>query len=137
MNTNIHKKIRRYLHQQTLVTALFVVVAISIIWNTIGVIQKNYTLQKDIAALEDEVELVELENQNIAYQIEYYKTDEFLELAARRKLNKAAKGEHVVYLPKSDTADQQLPKNQPSSSQQKPSSNVDQWIELLFNPQEN
>jgi hypothetical protein len=75
------------------------VVAGALMWNTVVAMQKNYRLQQKFNRLTAEVELQEIENQNLKYQITYLKTDGFLELAARDKFNKAAPGETLVYLP--------------------------------------
>ncbi len=126
------EKITNYIQKDLAVMALFGLVALSVIWNTVKIIQKNYTLQLDIGQLEGEVSLMDLENQNLAYQIEYYKTDEFLELEARRKFNLAATGEKVLYLPK-----QQVGANSASSSPStkkdtiRTKTNLDLWIEFF------
>lgn len=74
-------------------------VALGLGWNTVSAMQHNYKLQQQFSQLESEVELLDLENQNIKYNIEYLKTDSYLELAAREKFNKAAQGETMVNLP--------------------------------------
>ncbi len=83
------------------------IVAVALIWNTVGAMQTNYRLQRKFDKLTTEVELQQIENQNLKYQIAYLKTDAFLELAARDKFNKAAKGETLLYLPGSGEAERQ------------------------------
>jgi cell division protein FtsB len=97
--------IRQLLHPTNLSVYLFAIIAFSLTWSTAKVIQKNYSIQKDIAALEQENEVRELENQRLKYQITYYKSDAYLELEARRKLNKAGNGEKVIAFPRPTTAD--------------------------------
>lgn len=89
-----------------LIAALFV--ALGLGWNTVNAMQRNYYLQQKYNQLSAEVELQKIKNQNLRYNIEYLKTDEFLELAAREKFNKAAPGETLVYLP-SNGASQKAP----------------------------
>ncbi len=74
-------------------------IALALGWNTISAMQRNYSLQQKYDQLKAEVELQELQNQNLKYNITYLKTDDFLELAAREKFNKALPGESMVYLP--------------------------------------
>lgn len=85
-----------------LVAALLI--ALGLVWNTISAMQRNYRLQQKYDQLSAEIELQELENQNLRYNIEYLKTDDYKELAARDKFNKALPGEHMVYLPNNAAA---------------------------------
>lgn len=78
----------------------FGVVAILVSWSGMKSIQTNYELQKQISQLEQQNKVKELENANQKLRNEYYKTDEFLELAARRQFGKAAPGEKVYLVPK-------------------------------------
>lgn len=84
--------------------ALFL--ALGLGWNTVIAMQKNYRLQQKYDYLKAQVELQELQNQNLKYQIAYLKTDDYLELAAREKFNKAFEGEVLVYLPNNAVANQ-------------------------------
>ncbi len=103
---HIHRStIRQLLHPNNLSLYLFAVIAFSLTLSTAKVIQKNYSIQKDIAALEEENEVRELENQRLKYQISYYKSDAYLELEARRKLNKVGEGERVIAFPRPTDAD--------------------------------
>lgn len=81
-------------------------VALGLAWNTVGALQRNYRLQQKYDQLKAEVELAELQNQNLKYQIAYLKTDDYKELAAREKFNKALPGESMVYLPGNSDATQ-------------------------------
>ena len=81
-------------------------VALGLGWNTISAMQRNYHLQQKYDQLSAEVELNELQNQNLKYQIAYLKTDDYRELAAREKFNKALPGETMVYLPGNSSATQ-------------------------------
>lgn len=110
-----------------------VVIAVSLIWQTVGVVEKNYNLQKQVDRLEDEIAILELRNQRLGYDIEYFKTDEFLELAARSKFNKVAPGERMVVLPDKDYPEPVLPgQEQPSEPKPQYQENLDQWLYFLF-----
>lgn len=78
----------------------FGIVAILVSWSGIKSIQTNYELQKEISVQKQQNEVTALENENIRLRNEYYKTDEFLELAARRQFGLAAPGEKVYVVPK-------------------------------------
>lgn len=85
-----------------LVGALFL--ALGLGWNTISAMQRNYRLQQKYNQLKAEVDLAELQNENLRYNIAYLKTDDYKELAARDKFSKALPGENLVYLPNNAAA---------------------------------
>lgn len=74
-------------------------IGLALVWNTVTTMQSNYRLQQKFDNLKAEVDLQQLENQNLKFNIAYLKTDDYLELAARDKFNKATPGETMVYLP--------------------------------------
>lgn len=78
----------------------FGIVAVLVSWSGIKSIQTNYELQKQISELEQQNQVTKLENDNKKLENQYYQTDEFLELAARRQYGKASPGETVYLVPK-------------------------------------
>jgi cell division protein FtsB len=104
----------------------FCAIALLVAWSGLGAIQSNYVLQKQIARLQ-------LKNQ-------YYNTDQYLELQARRQFGRAAPGETLILVPKgvamSRTVD--LPAEEAESKEQpdpeKPTyqKNFEAWIEFFF-----
>lgn len=70
-------------------------------WSCVKAIQTNADLQKQIAVLEQQNEVKQLEAQNLELKNAYFNTDQYLELAARRQFGKAAPGEKVLIVPKS------------------------------------
>lgn len=79
---------------------VFTVLVLLVSWSGIGVIQANYELQKKIANLEQAVVLNELENSNLELRNQYYETDQYLELQARRQFGLATPGERLFIVPK-------------------------------------
>lgn len=80
---------------------VFGIVVLLVTWSGIGVIQTNYELQKKISALDQEVDLQKLENSNLQLRNQYFNTEQYLELQARRQFGKAAPGEKLLLVPKS------------------------------------
>ena len=78
----------------------FGVIALLVSWSGVNSIQANYELQKQISEISQQNTVAELENTNLKLRNEYLKTDQYLELAARRQFGKAAPGETVVNVPK-------------------------------------
>lgn len=131
MNSSFHKYFK--FNDFLLLSALLI--ALGLGWNTITAMQKNYRLQQKYDRLKAEVELNELENQNLKYNIAYLKTDDYLELAARDKFSKALPGETLVYLPGSGSA-KQAPVAKSTVKKTKPVSkgwrgNLQSWIKFL------
>ena len=116
-----------------IVMAVFGLLGLSLIWNTTRVIYRNYELQQQVDQLTAEIEVVEIENQNLTYNIEYYQTDSFLELEAREKFNKARPGEKLVLLPKDfSLPDQESSTPAETDDQPQYRSNFSAWWEFLF-----
>lgn len=79
--------------------AIFGIIALMVTWSGIKAVQTNYGLQKQISALQQQNEVAQLQNNNQQLQNEYYETDEFLDLSARRQFGLAAPGEKVLIVP--------------------------------------
>jgi cell division protein FtsB len=79
----------------------FGVIALLVTWSSVKVVETNYDLQKQISAMQQQNDVQQLTNNNLKLQNQYYNTNEYLELAARRHFNKAAPGETLVVVPKS------------------------------------
>ncbi|HJQ08310.1 MAG TPA: septum formation initiator family protein [Candidatus Saccharimonadales bacterium] len=79
---------------------LFLAVAMLVTWSGIKTIETNYGLQKQIAALEQQNEVKKLATENQKLQNDYYKTPQYLELAARQEFGLAAPGETVLIVPR-------------------------------------
>ena len=126
--------IKQITDSRNLVFIVFAVIAFSLSWSTVQVIQNNYDLQQKVDGLRDEISVLQLENKNLTLGIEYYKTDEFLELEARRKFNKVGAGEKVVVLPRDRFEEQTPAKTDSANAETNPdeSSNFSAWLDFLF-----
>ncbi len=102
----MQKQFHKYFSFNDLLLVGALLVALGLAWNTVSAMQRNYRLQQKHDQIKAEVELYELQNQNLKYNIAYLKTDDYLELAARDKFSKALPGEAMVYLPNSGAATQ-------------------------------
>ncbi|MEK9196594.1 MAG: septum formation initiator family protein [Patescibacteria group bacterium] len=77
----------------------FAVIAVLVAYNSIGVLQKNYELEKKISSLKQKNNVAKLENENQKLRNKYYESSEYLELTARRQLGKAKDGEKLYLVP--------------------------------------
>jgi len=78
----------------------FGVIALLVSWSMVQIIETNYELQQQIARLDQQNKVQELQNSNQSLRNQYYNTDEYLELQARRQFGKAAPGEKLVLVSK-------------------------------------
>lgn len=78
---------------------VLVIITLSVAWSSVKSIQKNYEIEKQITALTQEVEVLGQEAKNQALKNDYYKTDAFLELAARKYYGKGLPDEQFISVP--------------------------------------
>jgi len=121
---------------------LFVVVVLLISWSGVKAIQSNYTLQKQIAALQQQTEVQKLQNNNLKLQNEYYNSNQYLELSARQNFGLAAPGETELIVPK-DVAlahtvslpSKSAPADKPSDKQPTYQKNFEAWVDFFLHRQ--
>ena len=98
------------------------IVAMSRNWRLAEVLNKE---KKELELLSVEVEAAELEN-------EYYKTNEYQELMARKILDKKLSGENMVILPDNSEEAKNKHKVAKVEKQEKSYSNFEKWMMYLF-----
>lgn len=118
---------------------IFGAIALLVSWSSIRVIEMNYKLQQKLARMEEETKLLEMENTNKKLENEYYHTDQYLELQARKQFGKAAPGETVLIVPESialaNTINLNPDENQNKAKTSKKSfyqENFEAWIDFFF-----
>lgn len=117
----------------------FGVIAILVSWSGVKSIQTNYELQKQISEAQQQNDIARLENNNQRLKNEYYKTDQFLELAARRQFGKGAPGETLYVVPKAvalaNTVDtSSVATEKPAKISKKPfyQENIEAWFDFFL-----
>lgn len=111
------------------ITMVIVGVVCILVFMIVRTLEQNYQSESYIRESNLENEIQEIENENLALQQEYFSSNEFLELSARRA-NKALPGEHLVILPETDEGEKVNVgvANTPTDER----SNIKQWFEFLF-----
>src|SRR5262249_48033977 len=97
----------------------------------------NYTLQKQIATLERQNTLKQLENSNLALQNNYYQSDQYLELSARQNLGLAAPGEKEIIVPENVALNYIVPEPQAPAAKSSPETpvyprNFQAWVDFFL-----
>jgi hypothetical protein len=134
---NIRKLIylarHKYLTINNVVIALAFLIAASWVWGSLGMMQRNYGLQKEVDVKKRLLELVELQRDNLTLQKRYFQTAEYQELAVRESLGLVRPGEKVLILPENSQAAKDA--DTTTSSVAAPlvqTSNLEQWVNFLF-----
>ena len=78
---------------------IFVIIVLLVSFSGVKYIQVNYSLQRKISALKQQNDVQRLKNENQKLQNEYYKSKQYLELAARQNYALAAPGEKELDVP--------------------------------------
>jgi cell division protein FtsB len=94
----------------------------------IQTVQRNYTLGKQIDALNAQIALLQSQKDQLAYSIQYYNTDSFRDREARSKLGLQLPGESVVIIPKASPTPAPVASGTEASSKR---SNFSQWLAFL------
>lgn len=139
-NINIRKTYylirHRYLTMNNVVMTIALLVGIGWAWASVGAMQRNYDLQKEVDDKARHQRLLELETQSLTFEQKYYQTAEYQELAVRERLNLAAPGEKMVLLPPNSQtamqADMVVSEISQGGTTEAESSNFQQWMNFLF-----
>lgn len=136
-NINIQKIIyhirHNYLTLNNVVILVAFVIAASWVWASLGAMQRNYGLQKDIDLKKRQLQLTELQRDNLSLQKNYYQTTEYQELAVRDILGLVRPGERALVLPPNSQAAIDSDTAKPTAAvTQTNASNLEQWVNFLF-----
>jgi hypothetical protein len=129
----------RYITMNNVVMVVALLIGASWAWASIGALQRNYGLQKELDAKERQQQLVELEAQNLQYQQKYYQSAEYQELAVRERMTLGLPGEKVLILPPNTPAakKEEARANISAETFEPPQSNPQQWLNFLFGERKN
>ncbi|MCL2451764.1 septum formation initiator family protein [Candidatus Saccharibacteria bacterium] len=119
--------LKKHLTLNNIVLVVALLLALSWAWSTINVLSRNYDLERQVEQARLDTDIMKLQNENLRLEQVYYKTDEYLELSARKLLNKARPGEHLVMLPHTETTS-----TTPTAVPVVEKSNFEQWMDFLF-----
>jgi cell division protein FtsB len=132
---NIRKLIytirHKYVTLNNVVIAVAFLIAASWVWGSLGMMQRNYTLQKEVDYKKRQLELTQLQRDNLELQKKYYQTAEYQELAVREALGLVQPGEKALILPpNSAEASDEATSAQVATGAQ--ATNLEQWVNFLF-----
>lgn len=114
--------------------ALLLAIVLCLVWTyqSIVAMSRNWKLSETLITEKKELELLNVEVEAAELENEYYKTNEYQELMARKILDKKLSGENMVILP--DNSEEAKNKHRVAKveKQEKSYSNFEKWMMYLF-----
>jgi len=113
---------------------LLVAVALCLVWTyqSIAAMSRNWELSDTLTREKRQLELLNIEVETAELENEYYKSEEYQELMARRLLDKKMSGENMVVLPKNSEAAKTKHKVEEIRLTEREYSNFEKWMMYLF-----
>ena len=113
---------------------LILAIVLCLVWTfqSITAMSRNWELSERLAAERKELELVNIEVQTAELENEYYKSEEYQELMARRSLDKQLPGEQMVVMPENSEAAKNKHSKEIQESETRTYSNFEKWMMYLF-----
>ena len=123
-----------YLTLNNVVILIALVIASNWVWGSLTMMQRNFTLQKELDDKSRQLIVAQLDTDNAKLEQRYYQTDEYKELAVRQQLGLVTPGESVLILPPNSAAVKAADKTTTAVATVKvvPISNFSQWMNFLF-----
>jgi len=116
---------------------LFVVVVLLVSWSGVKAIDTNYQLQQQVATIQEQNDVQQLENNNLKLQNDYYNSNQYLELSARQNFGLGASGETELIVPQNVALSYTVP--EPKTAAPKPNAeapayqrNIQAWVNFFL-----
>ncbi len=113
-----------------LVLAIF----LCLIWTyqSIKAMSRNWELSERLTTEKKELELLSIEVETAELENEYYRSEEYQELMARKYLDKKLPGENMVVMPNNSEEAKKKHSQTTVSVKEKTYSNFEKWMVFLF-----
>lgn len=113
---------------------LLLAIVLCLVWTyqSIMAMSRNWKLSETLITEKKELELLNIEVEAAELENEYYKTNEYQELMARRILDKKLDGENMVVMPENSEAAKNKHKAVKMEKTEKDYSNFEKWLMYLF-----
>lgn len=136
MGISVRRFVYKVRHDFLAVENVFLVAAIVLClvltYQSIMAMSKNWELSEKLGAERKQLELLEIEAEASQLENDYYRTEEYQELLARKYLDKQLPGENMVVLPKNTDAARNKHRIEQKVVAEKTLSNFEKWMIYLF-----
>ena len=128
----------KYMIKHDFLTIENVVLAMAIllcfVWTfqSIKAMSRNWELSERLTAEKKELELLEKKVETAEIENEYFRSEEYQELVARKQLDKQFEGEKMVVMPDNSEEAKNKYKKKPAEATEKQLSNFEKWMKFLF-----
>lgn len=113
---------------------LILAIVMCLVWayQSIEAMTRNWELSERLVTGKRELELVKMEVETAELENEYYKTNEYQEIIARKTLDKQYNGENMVVLPENSDEAKNKHKKEATNIIKKEYTNSEKWMRYLF-----
>lgn len=126
-------KIKRdYLSVENVILVLAIFLCLMWTYQSIMAMSRNWSLTERLTTEKKSLDLLKVEVETAELENEYYKTDEYQELLARKYLDKKLPGENMVVMPANSERAKNLHRTTSVVKQARDYSNFEKWMMYLF-----
>lgn len=123
---------RDFFTLENIVLALAIILCLTWTYQSIAAMSRNWGLSETLITEKKELELLSIEVDAEELENEYYKTNEYQELIARKILDKKLSGENMVVMPENSEVAKNKHKANKVEKAEKEYSNFEKWMMYLF-----
>ena len=125
---------RDFLTVENVVLILAIVLCLAWTYQTIAAMSRNWELSERLTEERKKLELISLEVEAEELANEYYKSNEYQELMARRNLDKELAGENMVVMPENSEEAKSKHQEEPKAvvAEEPEYTNFEKWMMYLF-----
>ena len=125
---------RDFLTVENVVLIMAIVLCLAWTYQTIAAMSRNWELSERLTEERKNLELISLEVEAAELANEYYKSNEYQELMARRNLDKKLSGENMVVMPENSEVAKSKHQEESKTTivEGEEYSNFEKWMMYLF-----
>ena len=122
---------RDFLTVHNIATAAAIILGLVFTYNAVTATTRNWQLEQKLKERSIESAKLQIEVDTLTLEKQYYNTDEYQEIMARKKQNKMLEGETMVILPNNTEKAKTKYSDIDNKTDQK-RSNFEEWLDFLF-----
>ena len=113
---------------------LLLAIVLCLVWTyqSITAMSRNWALSEKLTAEKKTLELVSMEVEMAELENDYYRSDEYQELMARKHSDKKLPGENMVVMPENSETAKNKHKEVAAEKVEKNYTNFEKWMMYLF-----
>ena len=143
LSMNVKNSLRRvkfkmkhdFLTVENVVLILAIILCLTWTYQSIAAMSRNWELSERLTAERKQLELVSLEVETARLANDYYSSNEYQELVARKNMDKKLPGENMVVMPENSEAAKTKHEEEPKAvvvEEEPERSNFEKWMMYLF-----